>query len=656
MKIVEWLIVFCLFTSLLPAQNGEIRAAYGDVPLAELKMKFYTPDSTAEAVVLYEEAHVFFDADHYGLKIIFKYFGRYKILRKSGTDRGIIKLPVYKGPPGEEEFISKLEGCTYNIEDGKIVSTKLTKDGIFHEQVMGKHHQEKISMPNLKEGSVFEYRYTKETPFSVGDTPETWYFQTSIPMQWCELNLHIPVNLNYLILKRGYIPIHTNTSEASRMVMGSLETGGVNYHIAVKHAPAFKDEPFITSTEDCISKIDFELSSIRYSDNSTKSFTNTWDDLVSTLLKTDHYTETPKKTAYLQPIAELIKLEKDTMQQLKKALELVAANIEWDHHSTVFAREDSKKVFELRKGNVTEINLMLISLLKQIGLKANPVILSTRGNGQITEEYPSLDQFNYTIACVTLNGKDILLDATEPLLKLGMLPERCLNGKGRLIKQTGSRFVLLKPTQKKVKMEFIKTTLNGATGEITGNAVISQGGYEAYEGRKVLKARGEGTILNDLKKARSEWSIKNFKIENKEDVSESLKYTYDFSFPDNVSAAVIYLNPMFSGRIESNPFTQQERLYPVDLAMGADQTYVANITIPEGYVVEEFPKSVNIALAEDMGKFTYAMEVAGNVIKVSSRITLNEYHFAPEQYEMLKNFYDRIIQKHAEQVILKKNK
>ena len=205
-------------------------------------------------------------------------------------------------------------------------------------------------------------------------------------------------------------------------------------------------------------------------------------------------------------------------------------------------------------------------------------------------------------------------------------------------------------------MEFVNATMNSSTGEMTGNVVISKGGYEAYEGRKILKAKGEEILQNAIKKGKPEWNIKNFKIENKEDVSESLKYTYDFSFPDNVSAAVIYLNPMFSGRIESNPFTQQERLYPVDLAMGADQTYVANITIPEEYVVEEFPKSVNIALAEDMGKFTYAMEVAGNVIKVSSRITLNEYHFAPEQYEMLKNFYDRIIQKQAEQVILKKNK
>lgn len=655
MKIVECFIACCFCSSILTAQTGQIKATFGNVSEEELKMKYYTPDSTAEAVVLFEQGDVSFEYDAYdGLKTVFNYHSRIKILKKSGMYRGIIKLPFYKGLSDEQETISKLEGWTYNLENGTIVKSKLSKEAIFEERVMDSHYQEKISLPNLKEGSVFEYRYKRETPFTVRPTPRTWYFQTDIPMQWSELNLHIPVNLNYLVLKRGYIPFHTNTNATSRMLLGSIETAGVDYHLAVKDAPAFLDEPFILSPEDCISKIEYELTSFLAPDGSVRNYTDTWENLNKTLLEHGNYTEAFKHSAYLKPIVQVLKLEKDTMQQIKKAFSYVTRSVTWDHKASVYAHTDSKKVIEAKTGNCAEINLILVSLLKLLGYDADPVILSTRGNGLITENYPSLDQFNYTIACVTLKGTDLLLDATDSLTKFGMLPEHCLNKTGRLINEKKSRFVSLKPVQKQIRMEFLNASINAKTSEITGNMIVSCGGYEAYDLRKELKAKGEEGMLKKIKKAVPEWELENFKIENKDSVSESLKLLFDFHYTEDTATNIIYMDPMLAGKIDSNPFTQQKRLYPVDLTAASDRTFVGKITLPEGYVLEESPKPVSIALPDNMGRFIYATELLDGAIRISSRITINEYQFAPEEYELLKNFYDRIIQKHAELLVLKK--
>jgi hypothetical protein len=605
-------------------------------------------------VLLYEEGIIAFDYDpQSGVTMILSYFGRYKILKKSGLDYGVIKIPFYQGSYNEKEIIRNVDGCTYNWENGKTVTSKLPKESIYHEHIVDKLYQDKISMPNLKEGSVFEYRYIKETPFSVHYTPATWYFQKPIPVQWSEYDILIPTNLNYRIFKGGYLPFLTNSQGATGIKIGGIETSGTQYRVAVKYAPAFHNEAF-ASKEDYISKIDLELTSIQFPNSPLRKFTETWDNLDKTLLKTDHYEETFKRTGFLEPIIQELKTVKDTMQCMQRAFEHVSKNLEWDHTTRVISRTDAKKVYENKKGSATEINLILVSLLKALGFNANPVILSTRGNGKINEQYPSIDQFNYTIACVTLNGKDILMDATDAFTKPGMLPRRCLNGTGRLIKEDASRFVSLKPTEKEVRFEALTASLNIASGEIMGKTVISNGGYEAHDIRERLKEQGEANVFNDLKKKSTEWKISNLKLENENNISGPVKLAFDFNLEGNISAVTIYMNPILSGKVTNNPFTEQQRIYPVDLVVPSDNMYMATIKIPEGYTVDETPKPASVALPDNLGKFSYMITVLGDEIKVVSRITLNECYFAPEEYKLLKNFYDLIVQKHAQQLVLKK--
>ncbi len=656
MKTIQALVVFCFFTTSLFAQDKEeIKAKYGKVNNDDVQMKYYSNDSSAEAVVLYEEAYITFDYDHLsGVKMVFSYFGRFKVLKKSGLDRGIIKIPLYEGTYDQKEGLRNIDGCTYNWENGKIVSSKLTKESIFHEHIVDNRYQYKLSLPNLKEGSVFEYRYIKETPFSVDYTPDTWFFQGSIPVQWSELNLYMPENFNYRILKGGYLRFFINTQESANLKLGDLEVSGTRHKLAVKNAPAFHDEAFVTSKVDYISRVDFELTSVVLPDKSVKKFTETWDNLAKTLLKTEHYEESFRRTGFLSPVIQELKMLKDTAQQIQRAFDHISKNLEWSNTVSVFSQTDASKVYENKKGTATEINLLLVSLLKAIGLEANPVILSTRGNGKINELYPSLDQFNYTIACVTWRGKDILMDATDRFTKPGMLPERCLSRTGRLIKLDASRFVSLLPTEKNSRLEMLNASLDPATGEINGNTVISKGGYDGHDMRESAKEQGEANLLKDIKKNNAEWKISNLKLENKENITEPVKLSFDFNFPENVSATVIYLNPMLSGKIESNPFTEQHRIYPVDLTTTSDNMYMATIKIPEGYVVETVPAPTSVALPDNLGKFTYMINTVGDAVKISSRITLNDFYFAPEEYELLRNFYDLIVQKHAEQLVFKK--
>jgi hypothetical protein len=652
MKIIQLAALICFLTTNVLAQSPDVK--YGKVNAEDFKT-MYTTDSSAEAVVIYENGFVEFGMDGAGIKMIKRYHVRYKILKRSGTDRGIVKIPLTRYGNGYSELLRSFDGCTYNLENGKVIASKLKNESVFHEHVSCDFYQDKMSMPNLKEGSIFEYRYVLETPYGVRSNPDAWYFQKDIPVAWSEYNMLIPVYLKYRNITGGFLKFFINKKESSRTNFSSgLDLPATSYQYVVKDIPSFHEEKFITSQKDYLSKVNFELITVAVPGSIIQNYADTWDNVTKTSLKEHNFGEYLHQKKFLKDIVQEISLIKDTTKKINAAFEYISKNIKWNKTLALVPFQDLLEVFENKTGNAAEINVMLVNLLKSLGLDANIVILSTRGNGEINELYPMMGQFNYTIACVTVNGKDILMDATDPFTKPGMLPERCLTGSGRLMKENGARFVSLQPTEKKACLEMLTAALNPASGEISGSSVISKGGYEAREIRELIQEKGEDNLVKEFKKSNAEWEIKNFKFENKDNISESMKLSYDFSFPENVSAATIYLNPMLSGKIMSNPFTEQNRIYPVDLIVASDNMFMATLKIPEGYTVESLPKAVSVMLPDNLGKFSYMINVAGADIKVSSRITLNEYYFDPTEYEVLKNFYDLIVQKHSEQLVLKK--
>jgi hypothetical protein len=73
-------------------------------------------------------------------------------------------------------------------------------------------------------------------------------------------------------------------------------------------------------------------------------------------------------------------------------------------------------------------------MLKLAGISVNPVLLSTIEHG--IPIFPNRTIFNYVIG-VQIDGKQILLDATNKYTTPNIIPLNTLNRFGRLIKKTG---------------------------------------------------------------------------------------------------------------------------------------------------------------------------------------------------------------------------
>jgi hypothetical protein len=117
---------------------------------------------------------------------------------------------------------------------------------------------------------------------------------------------------------------------------------------------------------------------------------------------------------------------------------------------------------------------------------------------------------------------------------------------------------------------------------------------------------------------------------------------------------VIYLNPFFTAQTKENVFKEPTREYPVDFGTPIERLYMAKINIPDGFVVDELPKSKVVVLPNNGGKYSYNVTQMGNTLNVVSMMQINKSLFIQTEYELLREFYNQIVEKQAEQIVLKK--
>ena len=99
-----------------------------------------------------------------------------------------------------------------------------------------------------------------------------------------------------------------------------------------------------------------------------------------------------------------------------------------------------------------------------------------------------------------------------------------------------------------------------------------------------------------------------------------------------------------------------DRKYPVEMAYPMDETYILNMDVPDGYNVEELPKSIKITFNSTEGFFEYLAQNGEGHIQLRSRIKLDRTAYSPDEYKILRDFFAVIVKKQNEQIVFKKKK
>ncbi|PKP24836.1 MAG: hypothetical protein CVU03_10570 [Bacteroidetes bacterium HGW-Bacteroidetes-2] len=182
---IAFLLSFSGFT-----QSG-ITHGFGKPFPSEMKMEKYDKDPTADAVYLYEKGDVYFEAIEDRIWIVKEYYAKIKVFNSLKFD-GTIGIPFRVGNSIGER-INSLEAITHN--EGTIDS--LSIENVFSSHFQGRWHIKTFAFPNLKDGSIVEYRYKLASPYHFAF--EDWEFQSEYPKVYSEL--HAKINANYIYRK-----------------------------------------------------------------------------------------------------------------------------------------------------------------------------------------------------------------------------------------------------------------------------------------------------------------------------------------------------------------------------------------------------------------------------------------------------------------------
>jgi hypothetical protein len=284
------------------------------------------------------------------------------------------------------------------------------------------------------------------------------------------------------------------------------------------------------------------------------------------------------------------------------------------------------------------------------------VVLSTREHGLVPNT-ASISAFDYVIVLVKTDNKTMLLDATQRSLTAGILPKRCLNGRGLILKKGTADWINLSSLQPYAMVTSIDAKVL-ENGHIEGKLSYIRKGYAAVTLRNnAYNANDREEYFKELQKDNPGLILKTKDLSNLDSIYLPTREVYEFQLEGAVEGDgdLLYLSPIIIDRMTANPFRLQNREYPVDYAYPIEETYIVNLALPANYTIEEKPKAEGFTLPENHGKFTYLLNVLnGNSIQLTYKFAINNTVFFKDEYEVLKEFYTQILKKMNEQLVLKK--
>ncbi len=660
----SWLVaVLILFFGTVYSQK---KYELGDVTVEELKQKKHLVDTSAAAAILFKKAKTkFVYNDENGFSSQTEFTVKIKVFKKEGLVWANYKIPYYIGYDNlDDEIVQISKAFTYNLEGSTIEKTKVDGEGKFVNKVNEFWKTMIVTFPNVKVGSIIELKYILKSQ-NLSVLPE-FQFQYDIPVDYMEYITEIPEFYIYQVIVSGKLKVDLKeeinygyqdyeVKMDKAKISESMTYKQIVTKYSLKNIKALVEEDYVTNMENYYGKLEQELQMIRYPNQEPKKISSDWESMTKSIYKDDNFGKELSKNNYLISDLKRIIVDTDTDQdKIEKIFKYVKTRMSWDEKYGYYTRKGVEQAYRDQTGNIAEINMILTAMLRLAGLDSYTVLMSSRENGLTM--FPNRSKYNYLLSSVVLNNKTILLDATSKNATVNLLPIRDLNWYGRMIKGDGSSSEIeLMPTFLSNKTTTFLATIS-PDGKVEGKIREQHNDYNAAEFREKYGKIAQENYLEMLDKKRNNSEVFDYSVSGVD--GDERQITENYSIKNNNSVEVIgdkmFFSPLLFFASSENPFKQENREYPVDFTFPQSNDYRISINIPNGYTIESVPKPATIAMKDNLIILSYSIATTENKIQFSMKFNINTAIILPEQYNELKTFFNNIILKENEKIVLKK--
>lgn len=601
---------------------------------------------------------------HGGFKVVYNMETKIKVLKNEGASYANIVIPFISRANKAlmKESITGLDASAYNLEDGKVVRTQMTRDDVYEEQLNKSHKLLKFSIPNVREGTVFEYKLQLNSDFY--SVLEDWVAQRDIPVVSAEMQILIPEYFKFNVDMRGSAKLEYK-EKSQNITYNPFVTGmddkiicsGRYLEFSGSNIPALRGDEYLWCVNDYLTSVRFELRGVDFPGANYRSFTTTWEKVDEELLDEEGFGGMLKmRNPYKKEMRALGISEIEKRQEKITAIyAFLKTKIAWNENYRLYGG-DIKKVIQNGAGTNADINFILMSMLRDEKIPCFPVILSRKPMGILPYTHPSIQKLNtFVVAIADTDSTFAVLDGSVITGSPNVIPPQLMTNRARLVDKGRDLEKWLDLSQLGVNQTRMMTQATVDTaGLITGSRQAGRFGQHASEFRQSFKQANDS--LEFIGKLESEdlMQVKSLKIEGLDDYSLQTSETLTFEKQAAVQGDFIYIYPLMFLHLSKNRFTDATRIMPLEIPYVERVSLVTFLTIPDGYKVDEMPEPINLSLPDKGATCLYTINQNGNTLQVRYGFSLNKLLFLDSEYPEFKQFWELVVEKNNQLLVLKK--
>lgn len=634
---LEKLFFFLLIFFSYGVNAQEIVADFGDVSIEEMMLKECSFDKSASAMILLDVQETRVTEN----KITSERRIRIKIFNIEGYKYASIIIPYISRKRASR--ITDISGFAYNLDAaGKIVSSEIDKDDIYKQKSNENVTSIRFAFPNVKPGTVIEYKFEKIEKDIFRFDP--WFFQSSIPTQLSILKIVLPpkYDLRHRIISG--IPVIIDQQDKTK---NRQPAGQVSYML--RNVPGFRAEPFMSSVKDNLYRIDFSIVP-PYGPFMMAGGEAGWHTINFLLNRSPLNKISKEHINGTLPIIDSVNAFTSDTAKINAIFNIVKDRIYWDGQRT-FYTDEIQEAWDNKMGNSAEINIIILNLLRRVGIKAFPMMVSTKNNGKVDIDFATLGQFN-TVNVLAFDsiGNYYVLDGILKHQSYKVPPINIVNSMGFIVDSLKGLWVNLKDQRPLLRTATTAFANLQNNGELNGEASVAY--FDLARAEKLNEKKDE-VENNFVQKDFAGFKMDSVIVENSSDNSAPLINRYKFNLSANKTDKFIFLDPFLLSSLQKNPFKDSVRNSSIDFGANTKMTYHLTVNIPEGLKVVELPRNTGIRMADTSISFSRLFEVRGNLLMIQSTLEFKRSQFDKEEYPALKQVFDKIYALSAEQVVLK---
>jgi len=606
----------------------------------DLKLTSCSFEKDANAMVLSDQALMVYSA-----QIVMERFKRIKIFNDNGKGEANIRIE-YSNKFGEEKILAVV-GETINYNNGKVEYTKLDSNLVYNVHTDKQKDAVVFTMPNVRAGSVIQYFYMWVRA-SYQNFPD-WDFQCNLPTRYSEVNILLTPQLAFTQLTNTYQPFKKDTSSFN----------GYGHTWALENIPSVKSEPYMRAEVDGLQRVSIIIKGVKGYFGMAQTWADSWETIGKHICEDKDFSK--EYDQHINDDDGLVKSAKSLKtddEKIKFVFNQVKSQMGWNQVPDWRSKDGIKSAWKKRSGDWGEINMILCNLLKQTGIKAYPMLVSTRDNGLIYHDFPNSYQINKLVVYVPVDStKYYVLDATDKYNLYNEIPYDLLNSNGLYLDKDKQTYALVAIKKEQPVRQVININAEiQPDGTMNGNAVVYDYSYNKSGNIELNKTLDEKKYEEYLTDNDNNLKITSLKLEDADVDSLPLKQNIEFKLDLSTNdEKYIYLNPNLFTSLRDNPFISEHRTTDIDFGYKNILSVIGSFKLPPGYMVDFLPKNLTIVNDDKTISFMRLLQENDGYITIHYIINYKKSTYSKDNYPALYLYFKKMYEMLNEQVVLKKS-